>query len=174
MHEPKARHYSIVTGILLLAAASAARAQAPLTADSVKSILKDVATVAHQNDSLTRVAAALQEKAQLLIADFAEHNKEPCEYPQGHPELCADFDAERSLLNSRSSDLQKELKANDTARRAAASQFAVLMAHLRTATYAPSLARQKAQLVACATLDVVRDAAACLARTQPAARRTPP
>jgi hypothetical protein len=142
-------------------------AQAPLTAASLKSALNGAAKISRQLDSVRKVDIALQEKATLLIHDFTDHNKEPCEYPQGQPELCADFDMERFMLNNRSADLQKEMKTSTARRRALQDDFALLMTLLRTTTWSPSVAKQKDAIIACASLDIVRDAIACLAKVPP-------
>src|SRR4051812_32287178 len=101
---------------LLCLIAVRAPAQSVLTADSMTRILGEVARVSRQNDSLTRIWNGLQDKATELIADFKDHNASPCEFPSGQPELCADYDRVRLMLNARSADLQKALKSNDSIR----------------------------------------------------------
>ena len=155
----------------MLALAAPAQAQVPMTADSLKLVLAAAADISSQVRRRTNQDAAAQQRAQALVQDYAKHNAEPCEYPQGHAELCANYDRERSDLNQRSADLQKELKAIDTPRRALRAQFGVLMTRLRTATYAPALASQKARLIACSNLNGVSEAAGCLASLQSPARR---
>ncbi len=156
-------------GILLVGASTRAPAQAPLTADSVRHIVAAVAGIARQTDSVRHYADTLQAKAHELILDFADHNKEPCEYPQGQPELCADFDMVRFMLNNRSADLQKELKANVAGRHALRDRFDELMIRLATGSYAPDVVAERKRLVTCAALDAIPTTAACLRRIQPAA-----
>ena len=166
---------STLFGVLLAGIASRAPAQAPLTADSLKTIVDEVARISRQTDSVRHYADALQVQAHELILDFADHNKEPCEYPPGRPELCADFDMTRFMLNNRSADLQKDLKANVAGRHALRDRFDELMMRLATGTYAPDVAARRKSIVACAALDAIPAAAACLRKIVPAATyRSPP
>ncbi len=97
---------------------------------------------------------------------FAQHNAETCEYPQGHPELCANYDRESSDLALRSADLQKELKAAETPRAAARVHFEQLMTRLRTASWPESLTVEKDRLIGCTSLNGSKDAEACLVAAQ--------
>lgn len=151
----------VAVSLFMAGLAPSTRAQA-LTADSLQAILRRAAVVARQIDSSNQADSALQRQARELVADYAEHNKEPCEYPEGKPELCADFDAVRSRLIARSADLQKALRVADEPRRPLRLQFEVLMKPLRDATWAPAIASKKEAIVACSNLDPVKAAAACL------------
>ena len=164
-----------VTGALAAVVVAHASAQAVLTADSVTHIVDQVARISRQTDSVRHYGDTLQTKAHELVLDFADHNKEPCEYPQGQPELCADFDMTRFMLNNRSADLQKELKANVAGRHALRDHFDELMMRLATGIYAADVARERKAMLACAALDAIPTAAACLRRIEPAATyRSPP
>lgn len=125
-------------------------------------MLSAAARISHSLDSLTRVDSTLQIKAGVLVADFKDHNSEPCEYPQGQPELCADYDMQRFMLNNRSADLQKEMKATAADRHALQGDFATLMTALQRARWDASVAGRRDQLLACSRLPAVHDAARCL------------
>jgi len=170
MSNPGRTVWFVCVAVALGGSATAAPAQAPMTAGELKTLLATAATKSHEIDSLNTVFAGAQLRAQTLIADYAKHNAEPCEYPQGHPELCASYDRERQDLNLRSATLQKEMKAIDAPRRILRIEFADVMTRLRTASYPGALASQKTQLVACANLNGVAESAACLVRAQ---RRKP-
>ncbi len=156
--------------VLLGGGTGALHGQSPMTADELKALLTTAASKSHQIDSLNALYARSQQQAQTLVADYAKHNAEPCEYPQGQPELCASYDRERQDLGVRSAALQKEMKAIDAPRRMLRIEFADLMTRLRTASYPGPLASQKTQLVSCANLNGVAESAACLVKTQ---RRKP-
>jgi hypothetical protein len=163
------RRLASLASVLATTLIARAPAQAPITADSLKNIVDQVARISRQTDSVRHYGDTLQTKAHELILDFADHNKEPCEYPQGQPELCEDFDMTRFMLNNRSADLQKELKANVAGRHALRDRFDDLMMRLATGTYAPDVAAKRRSVVACAALDAIPTAAACLRKIQPAA-----
>ncbi|HEY4320179.1 MAG TPA: hypothetical protein VGM77_03285 [Gemmatimonadales bacterium] len=170
----------IFTGVLsavLLAmgvatwSAPAVGAQAPLTADSLRAIVSGARNVARSIAWMAAADSDLQVRARSLRDDFAHHNEEQCEYLQGKPELCANYDDERLDLLERSAALQQEMRTSAGPLRAARAQFAAAMDHLRTASYAAGVADQKAQLMVCADLNYVARVTACLART-PAVRRS--
>jgi len=168
------RRAALLLGVAALVIALRLPAQGPLKAVELKGIFDSAARVSHQIDSLNRRFAGTQQRAESLVADYRKHNEEPCEYPQGHPEMCDNYDRERQDLNYRSQELQKEMKAIDTPRRELRGRFAALMTRLRTADYAAELGGQKDQLVACSNANGVAESAACLARLQRRTSRTPP
>lgn len=145
--------------------APAVRAQAPLTADSLRTIVTGARQVARNIYWMAAADSDLQVRARSLRDDFIHHNEEQCEYLQGKPESCANYDDERLDLLERSAALQQEMRTSAAPLRAARAQFAAAMNHLRTATYAASVADQQAQLVTCADLNYVARVTACLART---------
>jgi hypothetical protein len=163
MHVPRG-----VAVIALLALAGTARpmlAQAPLTADSLHAIVSAAQQAVRTITSMANGDADVQTRARVLRADFESHNAEQCEYLQGKPESCANYDAERLNLLARSDALQREMRAREVSRRTARAQFAAAMDRLRTSSYAASVSTQKAELVRCADLKDVPLVSACLART---------
>ena len=167
------RHWSvwaIVISVAISAGARTAEAQAPITADELKTLLADAEQTAHALRRLDTLFADMQGRAKALIAEFAKHNAEPCEYPQGQPELCANYAEEGKQLGFRSTDLQKEMAPVDSRRRGDRVHFAELMTRLRTAAFPASLASQKNRLIACSNLNGVAESEACLVTAQ---RRKP-
>lgn len=137
-------------------------AQALISADSLRSIVTQARHISTEVRRLYWLDSDAQASAKALVDDFAKHNTAPCEYPQGQPELCGSYEAERVRLSSRSLQLQKEMTALATSRKTLQSQFDALMTRLRTSTFASSLAAQRGPIVKCSGLSPVSNAVGCL------------
>lgn len=148
--------------VLCAAFASAARAQAAMTPDSLNALLADASRTAQQIHTLDVKVLDASTRGKALAEEFARHNAEPCTYPQGQPELCANYDRERLDLTSRVAALQKEWSGYDNERKPLRAHFAALMTRLRDASYPGAMASWKAAMVACANTNGVNEAAACL------------
>ena len=150
--------------MLVAAPVSLALAQSPLTLDSLKALLLDAGTTVSRIDTLNARIYDASARGNEIKADFTKHNAEPCEYPQGHPELCANYDRERVDLNLRVADLQKEWNGYEKERKALRAQFAALMTRLREASYRGETASWKTAMIACSNVNGVTEAATCLTR----------
>ena len=147
-----------------LASGAQGQAQSRLTLDGLHALLVDAGTTVARIDTLNGKILAASTRGKALAAEFAQHNAEPCEYPQGHPELCANYDRERVDLNLRVADLQKEWAGYETERKTLRGHFAALMTQLREAKYAGELATWKDAMVACSNVNGVSEAATCLTK----------
>lgn len=154
--------------MLTTALAIGARAQTPMTLAELRVLFIDAWTTAGRIDTLGAKILDASGRGKALAAEFARHNAEPCEYPQGHPELCANYDRERVDLNLRVADLQKEWAGYDNARKTLRSHFATLMTRLREASYQGETESWKDAMLACSNVNGVAEASACL--TKAAAR----
>lgn len=115
-------------------------------------------------DSIGTRIMGVSVRGKALAGEFAKHNAEPCEYPQGHQELCANYDRERMDLNLQVADLKKEWSGYDAEQRVLRAHFATLMTRLRDATYVGAAASWKSAMIACSNVNGVADASACLTR----------
>jgi hypothetical protein len=142
---------------------SPADAQAPpMTADELHLLLIDAAKTTTRIDTLNAKVFDVSARGKLLATDFAKHNAEPCEYPQGQPELCANYDRERVDLGLRVAALQKEWTGYESELKPLRSHFAVIMTRLRDASYPGEMASWKRSMVACSNVNGVEAAATCL------------
>ena len=87
---------------------SSVSAQAPMTSPELQLLLVDAAKTTARIDTLNAKVFDVSARGKALATDFGKHNAEPCEYPQGQPELCSNYDRERVDLNLRATALSKE------------------------------------------------------------------
>jgi hypothetical protein len=152
----------LVLAIMAAAFASRVGAQKPMTNAELQVVLVDAAKTTARIDTINAKILDASMRGKALAEDFAKHNAEPCEYPQGHPELCANYDRERIDLNLRVADLQKEWNGYDNQRKPLRAHFAELMTRLREASYPGELASWKKAMVTCSNVNGVSEAASCL------------
>jgi hypothetical protein len=152
----------LILAIITAPVASTAPAQVPMTLDSLNALLLDAGMTTRRIDMLSANILDASTRGKVLAADFARHNAEPCTYPQGQPELCANYDRERMDLNLRVADLQKEWAGYENERKPLRAHFATLMTRLRDASYPGAMASWKDAMVACSNVNGVGEAAACL------------
>jgi hypothetical protein len=155
-------HRLLFVVMLTTSVAAVGRAQEPITIAGLRALFVGAWTTSAAIDTLNVRILDVSGRGRALAADFAKHNAEPCEYPQGHPELCANYDRERMDLNLRVADLQKEWRGYEAERKPLRAHFATLMARLRDASYAGAAASWRDAMVACSNVNGVSEAAACL------------
>jgi hypothetical protein len=139
-------------------------AQAPMTSAELQVLLVDAAKTTAHIDTLNAKVFDVSARGKALATDFAKHNAEPCEYPQGQPELCANYDRERVDLGLRVAALQKEWAGYESELKPLRLHFAALMTRLRDASYPGDMASWRRPLVACSNVNGVEAAATCLTK----------
>jgi len=155
---------ALVTALVVEASASTATANTGGVASDLEALVQDV------RESSARLNDVDAEKEELSgrIERWAEakevHNGHPCIYPQGYPEQCAAYDAEKAALESQRASLQQEY--NDIYARRQALLFRIHndLARIRVAHIAANLRGLEAwvrRVRTCATLPEAA-AAGCL------------
>jgi hypothetical protein len=155
---------ALLLASILVARASAAGAQSPMTSNELQILLVDAAKTTARIDTLNAKVFDVSARGKATATDFAKHNAEPCEYPQGQPELCANYDRERIDLNLRVAELQKEWAGYEAELKPLRAHFAVLMTRLRDASYPGEMASWRRAMIACSNVNGVEAAATCLTK----------
>ncbi len=144
--------------------AGGAQTQPMTIGGKLQLLLVDAAKTTARIDTLNARVFDVSARGKVLATDFGKHNAEPCEYPQGQPELCTNYDRERVDLNLRVAALQKEWAGYDGELKPLRSHFAALMTRLRDASYPGEMASWRRPLVACSNVNGVEAAATCLTK----------
>lgn len=154
----------LLAALIAIALAQPARAQSSMTLTELRALFIDAWTTSAQIDTVGVRIVGVSTRGKAVATEFAKHNAEPCEYPQGHPELCANYDRERVDLNLAVAALQKEWNSHEAERRTMRAHFATLMTRIRDAAYPGTMASWKEAMVRCSNVNGVSDAATCLTR----------
>lgn len=108
-----------------------AHAQAPTTLSEIKSILDQAASTSREIKKAEGDQAKVDKRGKAWHQRLLRHNANPCTYPEGHPEKCAQYEREKESLEVERTTLLEELRELDGRKGTLKSRFGMLMARLR-------------------------------------------
>jgi hypothetical protein len=130
--------------------ASSAAAQAPQTASEFRTVLGQAADAAEEVQAAEDEHTTIEGKVHSYKQRLEQHNRQKCTYPQGHPEVCAQYTANKKALDTEKTNLLVEIDNNAARRGYAKSHYNLLLARLRIANFLGPLEAWKNRVVECA------------------------
>jgi hypothetical protein len=148
--------------IVLASNATTALAQAPTTAMELMAVVKDVAQTSKQMDQLKEEKAEFEQtKVRDFLARRNRHDANPCTYPKGHHEMCANYDAEKESLDTEGRALEAEEKKYESQESLLKSHLQIQLAKIRLAPLLSGLEAWTRRVQGCSRLPP-KSAAQCL------------
>ena len=114
------------------AGAAAAAAQAPGSPEgSFRALLDETVKTAGELKRVDEEYAALKPQVEAWQARLAQHNANPCTYPEDQPDVCAEYDSNAAALNAERDRLVAAVDANEAQWKEISGRLGFLKARLR-------------------------------------------
>jgi chromosome segregation ATPase len=123
----------IFTLVTCLGFSANAFAQAPTTLAELRAVLIKSAETAKEITSTREQIAEANQRAKALIEEKRQHDSNRCTFPPGHPEKCAQYNADAAAIDKRVTELLNEFAKYEEEMRTLKANFHLLMARIRIA-----------------------------------------